>query len=113
MADYRLTDGAKTSRLTELTNIIATETKKIEAYFADNGLPNLSFDVNAPANFPVPSSEKEIHAARRSVINATQELHDLMVGPRETVRWLAWNVCAELLILFRPCNTVHHSVGTY
>ncbi|KAL2349851.1 O-methyltransferase [Cryomyces antarcticus] len=80
-----------TTRLTELTTIIATETKKVEDYFAQHNLPNLSFAADGPADFPVPGSNGEIQASRRTVINATQELHDLMVGPRETVRWLAWS----------------------
>lgn len=82
---------ASGSRLTELTNIIATETKKIDQFFAKNSIPHLSFDPDAPADFPVPSSNAEIQEARRTVVNATKELHDLMVGPRETIRWMAWS----------------------
>ncbi|KAL0259111.1 hypothetical protein SLS55_006616 [Diplodia seriata] len=79
------------SRLSELTAIIQQETAKIEHYFAANGLPDLSFDPHAPLDFPVPASNAEIQQARRTVINATQQLHDLMVGPSESMRWLAWS----------------------
>jgi hypothetical protein len=79
-------------RIVQLSEIISTQTKKIQDYFAANGLPDLSFDPTAPGDFPVPSSNVEMHEARRAVVNATQELHDLMVGPRESVRWAAWNV---------------------
>ncbi|OCK75619.1 O-methyltransferase [Lepidopterella palustris CBS 459.81] len=82
---------ASSSRLIELTSIIAIQTKKVDDYFAQNGLPGLSFDPNAPADFPVPNSNLEIQEARRKVVNATQELHDLMVGPRESIRWMAWS----------------------
>ncbi|KAK0663249.1 O-methyltransferase gsfB [Lasiodiplodia hormozganensis] len=79
------------SRLSELTALIQRETAKIEQHLAANGLPALSFDPHAPLDFPVPASNTEIQQARRAVINATQELHDLMVGPSESMRWLAWS----------------------
>lgn len=90
---------ASMSRLTELTEIIASETKKVQEYFAANRLRELSFDPSAATDFPVHSTNTEIQDARRAVVNATQELHDLMVGPRETVRWAAWSVCVLILIL--------------
>jgi hypothetical protein len=85
------------TRLLQLTEIISSQTEKIQEYFTANGLPDLSFDPTSPGDFPVPSSNTEMHEARRAVVNATQELHDLMVGPRETVRWAAWNVG------YKPC----------
>lgn len=87
------------TRLTDLTQIIQAETIKIEQYFAANGLPGLSFDPNAPLDFPVAASNSEIQQARRAVINATQELHDLMVGPSESMRWLGWSVCLCYFLL--------------
>lgn len=86
------------SRLSELTAIISTNTKTIEQYFANNDLPALSFDVDAAKDFPVPITNEEIQKARRAVVNATQELHDLMVGPREHLRWMAWSVCTKSLL---------------
>ncbi|OCL11850.1 O-methyltransferase [Glonium stellatum] len=82
---------ASRSRLIELTDIIATETNKIDQFLAEHGLPTLSFDPNAPADFPVHSGNADIQQARRAVVIATKELHDLMVGPRETIRWMAWS----------------------
>ncbi|EJD50942.1 O-methyltransferase [Auricularia subglabra TFB-10046 SS5] len=98
------------SRLTELTSIIQSETAKIEKFFAANGLPGLSFDPQAPLDFPVPTTNAEIHQARRAVINATQELHDLMVGPTESVRWLTWsyndNLSLQAVYRFRLAQAV-------
>jgi hypothetical protein len=93
-----MTGSTATTRLTELTDIITTNTKKIEDYFSANGIPGLSFDTSAPGDFPVPTSNQEIQAARRIVVNATQELHDLLVGPRESLRWGAWSVCKSSLL---------------
>jgi hypothetical protein len=96
------------SRMLELTEIIAANTKKVDEFFRAEGMPDLSFNVDAPGDFPVLSSNTEIQQARRAIVNATQELHDLMVGPRETVRWLAWSVstyiscCVTIAPTFRP-----------
>lgn len=92
-------------RLIELTEIIATNTKKIDEFFKVEGKPDLSFNVDAPGDFPVPSSNIEIQQARRAVVNATQELHDLMVGPRESVRWLAWSVSAYIHVVYPSLPT--------
>jgi hypothetical protein len=85
-------NGYHSSSLIELTDIISENTKKIDYYFAANHLPKLSFKPDAPLAFPVSNTNKEIQDARRLVVNATQELHDLMVGPRETIRWMSWSV---------------------
>ena len=84
---------ASGSRLVELVSIISTNTEKIDKFLSTQGFPHPSFDVNGPADFPVPAANEEIQAARREVIVATPELHDLCVGPRESIRWMAWNVC--------------------
>ncbi|KAF2493859.1 O-methyltransferase [Lophium mytilinum] len=87
------------SRLVELTAIIARETQKVDDFFNRNGLSPLSFNPTAPADFPVPASNVEIQEARRTVVNATQELHDLMVGPRESIRWMSWSYNDNLSLL--------------
>jgi hypothetical protein len=83
---------SSSTRIVELSNIISENTTKINDFLAESGLPQLTFDAHGPADFPVPSANEDIQAARRAVVNATQELHVLMVGPRETLRWLAWSV---------------------
>ncbi|KAF2140298.1 uncharacterized protein K452DRAFT_335379 [Aplosporella prunicola CBS 121167] len=101
---------APVARLSMLADLIARETRKIEDYFAANGLPGLSFDADAPLDFPVPSSNIDIHAARRTVIDATKELHGLMVGPSESLRWLAWsyndNLSLRAVYHFRIADAV-------
>jgi len=101
-------NGSACTRIIELTAIISENTQKIDQYFAANNLPSLSFDSDAPLDFPVPSSNKEIQHARRAVVNATQELHDLMVGPREHIRWSSWSVSSTSDCLVSPpcCATI-------
>ena len=97
------------SRIAELTAIISENTQKVDQYFAANNLSPLSFGSDGPLDFPVPSSNKEIQHARRVVVNATQELHDLMVGPREHIRWASWSVSTTFFsTAFSPAVPQHH-----
>ncbi|KAI1140753.1 S-adenosyl-L-methionine-dependent methyltransferase [Hypoxylon sp. FL0543] len=77
------------SKIIVLAQKISAETEKIEAYFRENGLRTPGFDADAPTDFP--NMPDDISRSRREVIEATQELQDLMVGPRESVRWMAWD----------------------
>ncbi|KAI1104559.1 S-adenosyl-L-methionine-dependent methyltransferase [Jackrogersella minutella] len=77
------------SKMMVLAQKISTETEKVEAYFQENGLQAPSFDVDAPSNFS--GMPDDIARSRREIIQATKELQDLMVGPRESVRWMAWD----------------------
>ncbi|KAI0838265.1 S-adenosyl-L-methionine-dependent methyltransferase [Hypoxylon sp. FL0890] len=77
------------SKMIALAQKISMETEKVEAYFKENGLRAPGFDVDSPSDFP--KMPDDISRSRREVIHATQELQDLMVGPRESVRWMAWD----------------------
>ncbi|KAI0169783.1 S-adenosyl-L-methionine-dependent methyltransferase [Hypoxylon sp. FL1284] len=82
-------DAAPTSKIVALAQKISAETQKVDAYFREKGLEPLSFDVDAPSDFPkVPD---DISTSRHEVIEATRELQSLMVGPKESVRWMAWD----------------------
>jgi hypothetical protein len=84
---------AAVNRLTELATTIEENTKIVTDYLTSKGLSTPSFDVDGLEEFPIPSTDKEAFTARLSVIAATKELHDLAVGPREGLRYLAWDVC--------------------
>ncbi|KAI0885945.1 S-adenosyl-L-methionine-dependent methyltransferase [Annulohypoxylon maeteangense] len=77
------------SKMITLAQKISSETEKVEAYFQEHGLQTPNFDVDAPSDFP--EMPDDISRSRREIIHATKELQDLMVGPRESVRWMAWN----------------------
>lgn len=76
---------SETSRIIQLSNRIATNTARVDAYLVAHSLPALSFAEDAPLDFPIPSTELEISAARRAVIQDAEELRQLMLGPREHV----------------------------
>lgn len=68
------------SRVAELAAVVASHTKQIDDYLAEKGLPQPSFDANGPADLQLPP---QLEQSRAVVLQATQELNDLLQGPRE------------------------------
>jgi hypothetical protein len=81
------------SRLIELAQTITKETEKLDKYLKESGCSMPSFDVDAPMDFP--SLPEEIQRARQKVVESTKELGDLVVGPKEGIRWMAWDVSSH------------------
>lgn len=71
------------SRIGELSAIIARTTAEVEAYLHSHNLPLPSFNVDGPTDLLLP---EEIDNARVAAIDATQELNDLLRGPIALVR---------------------------
>ena len=67
------------SRITELAALISTHTNTVEHYLQSNGLHPPSFNVDGPVQLGI--KDPKIEAARLAVIEASIELHDLLVGP--------------------------------
>ncbi|KAK0105630.1 hypothetical protein ONS95_004160 [Cadophora gregata] len=80
---------ASTSKLIELAATITRETEKLDKYMKEKGLPAPSFEPDAPLNFP--KLDAEAKRAREEIVRATKELGDLVTGPTESVRWMAWD----------------------
>ena len=66
------------SRLEDLSAQISEQTKVVNDYLVTHG-HNLSFAVDSALSFPNDAPE-EVLVARRTVREATKELHDLMTG---------------------------------
>jgi hypothetical protein len=79
-----------TSNLIALAATITRETEKLDKYMKEHGNPAPSFDVDAPMDFPKLPADMKI--AREEIVRATKELGDLVTGPREGLRWMAWDV---------------------
>lgn len=73
---------SSTSRIAELASIIKEETGKVDAYLVANNLPALSFNVSCPPKLSLPA---EVQASRRAVLEASDELTALMLGPVESL----------------------------
>jgi len=92
---------ASITHLTTLATTIAENTKIITDYLLLKNLPAPSFDVNGLTELPISPADKEAWTARSKVVSATRELHDLTVGPKESLRHLAWDVIMPFLSLMR------------
>ena len=66
------------SRIAELSEIIARGTRDIDEHLEAEGLPSPSFDANSP---PRSLLDSRIVASRQAILEATDELHALMLGP--------------------------------
>ena len=65
-------------RLAELSSIIAANTAKLEEIIASQGLVYPSFEAALPSEL---LKDHQAIAARQSILEATDELHALMLGP--------------------------------
>lgn len=80
---------SQTSALIELARIIAREADKVDAYLVQNNIAVPSFEPDGLADFP--HLPEDIQSSRQELVRATTELRDLVVGPTESLRWLAWD----------------------
>lgn len=71
-----------TTRISELSSIILSNTSKYDNYLSTQGLPTPSFDPGAPPFLPLPS---EMAEAKQLILEATDELHALIAGPLGTL----------------------------
>ncbi|KFZ23080.1 hypothetical protein V502_02442 [Pseudogymnoascus sp. VKM F-4520 (FW-2644)] len=78
-----------TSLLVKLSQTIARETEKVDAYFRENSIPAPTFEADGLSDYP--ALPDEVQKARLAVIKAAADLKDLMVGPKESLRWMAWD----------------------
>jgi len=98
------TTATSPSRLIELAQTITKETEKLDRYLKESGCSTPSFDFDAPIDFPI--LPEEIQRARQKIVESTKELGDLVVGPTEGIRWMAWDVsshCKPSISDPRPC----------
>ena len=89
------------SRIAELASIISSNTSQVDDYISTRGLPPLSFEPNAslkPDTLP-----DGIHSAQKAILEATDELNALMLGPEGILRH--YLVCLFYETYLPPCWT--------
>ncbi|MCJ1243551.1 hypothetical protein MMC30_000748 [Trapelia coarctata] len=64
------------SRILQLSNAIAKSTATIHENLTAKGLPFPTFDIDGPESLP-----EELSTAQDALLDATSELHDLLLGP--------------------------------
>jgi hypothetical protein len=73
---------APNTRIAELASIIQEQTSKVDAYLTSNNLPSPSFDPAYPLRLSLPP---DVQASRDAVLEASDELTALMLGPIESL----------------------------
>ncbi|KAI1333054.1 S-adenosyl-L-methionine-dependent methyltransferase [Xylariaceae sp. FL0255] len=89
-----------TTRITELSSLISTQTTLIDNYFRQNGLATPLLEPDALHVLPIPDEAADILSARTEVIAACSELQALLTGPRELVRF-EWTAYASVKAILR------------
>ncbi|KAH8588090.1 S-adenosyl-L-methionine-dependent methyltransferase [Bisporella sp. PMI_857] len=75
--------------MVKLTKTIVREPERLDSYLKESRTEPPGFTAESPLNLPkLPTG---IEKAREEVIRATKELGDLVTGPAESVRWMAWD----------------------
>ncbi|MCJ1463377.1 hypothetical protein MMC07_001984 [Pseudocyphellaria aurata] len=86
------------SRIVALASIITSNTAQVNDYLSSHGLPAPSFDPNVPPSF---LEEKPIVACRQAILEATDELHALMLGPAGVIFPPVHNHYTSLQAIYR------------
>ncbi|KAL2802260.1 O-methyltransferase-domain-containing protein [Aspergillus granulosus] len=83
---------AQPGPLTQLARSILKYAEELDTFLSDHNLPLPSFTIDAPQTFPADlTTHPEIHNTRHKLIDATKDLHDLIIGPRDTLKWTIMN----------------------
>jgi len=83
------------NRISELAEQIHSNTEKVDTYLIAEGLKTPSFDIDAPVKLQLPT---EIEQARQAILDSTDELHRLILGPKQylTGFGVSYLLCANL-----------------
>ena len=87
------------SRIAELASIISSNTSQVDDYVSTHGLPPLSFEPNG--NLKPDTLPDGILSAQKAILEATDELNALMLGPEGILRH--YLVCLFSQIYLPPC----------
>ena len=73
---------ASNTRVVELASIIQSSTETLNTYLGSQGIGSPSFEIDAP---DISSLPPEIAKARETILDATNELHNLALGPTQVL----------------------------
>lgn len=81
---------ASIERMAQLSALISDTTQILTDFMVAKGIDAQSLSFDELADFPVSPDDSKPFKARTELIEATRELHDIALGPRESLRALAW-----------------------
>lgn len=74
-------------------------------YYTQNHLPNLSFEIDGPAQVTIPASQADVAAAHAALLTTTRQLNKLVAGPTATL------MSTNVRTLYRLCIGQSASTG--
>lgn len=77
--------------LEDLANVILANAKTLKSFFMDNNIPAPSFSVDAPSSFP--ESPQGVREARSQLLDASKNIHQLVLGPIDHLFDYSFSVC--------------------
>ena len=75
----------------------------LQRFLKTRQLPTPSFNIDAPTEFPNPDHERSVEVVREHLIEDTQLLFSLVIGPIDRLKWTLWEVS------FAPVSQKSHA----
>jgi len=75
--------------IVELAAEISKHAAVLNDYITTKNLPQPSFEKDGPPISPIPKTESSIEQSRVALIEASRAIHDLAMGPTESLLWTA------------------------
>lgn len=85
------------THLSALSDDIQTKTALLTNSLNEKHLDAPSFKLGGSTSFALDELDLQDKATRNELIALTKELHDLLVGPKDALKNLAWNVSTSSL----------------
>ena len=76
----------------ELSERIASNSVLVEKCLASKNFKVPSFEQDADEEFISTAGDAELDAARLTILDDTNTLHDMLLGPGEALRRICWGV---------------------
>lgn len=78
--------------LTELAAVVTNTTQTITKILTSKNLPQPSFTIDGPIEFPAGPEFADLQAARLKLVEAVQAIEQLAAGPKDYITWQALEV---------------------
>ncbi|KAL6803347.1 S-adenosyl-L-methionine-dependent methyltransferase [Trichoderma sp. SZMC 28013] len=92
----KATAAPSVDRLTILSKAIDEKTRILANKLRAKGLEAPSYHANGLSDFPLNEVDDEAIKVRQEIIELTKELHDLVLGPREWLKTMAWDAISYI-----------------
>ena len=90
----------------ELCERIASNSALVEKCLASKSVKVPSFEQDAEQEFLPTAGDAELDAARLTILDDTDTLHDMLLGPGEALRRICWGVSETMSSFQKTCGNL-------